>query len=54
MSKNMPKAGGHRKPNAAARQAPEGYEGMTHKCPTCGQVVKGDASSAKSMALRRV
>jgi hypothetical protein len=54
MADHLPKPGGHRKPNSAAKVTPPGYDHMKN-CPTCrgtGKIRSGD--SAKDMALRRV
>lgn len=53
---NTPKRGGHRKPHAAMRHAPEGYEHTT-KCPTCkgsGTVAASEAPSLRKLLLKRV
>lgn len=56
MTKNVPKAGGHRKPGAAARHAPDGSTHTT-ACPTCkgkGTVATDDAPTLRKMLLKRV
>lgn len=55
MKTSVPKAGGHRKPAAAQRHAPEGYEHMK-QCPACkgtGTVPSDEASSLRSMMVRK-
>lgn len=52
---NTPKAGGHRKPSAAARHAPEGYEHMKD-CPACkgtGKVRGEQHTDLRAMLIKR-
>lgn len=51
-----PQRGGHRKPNAAARHAPDGYE-HTVDCPTCkgkGTVKKSQVAPLRALLLKKV